>query len=236
MGNLCGTAAAFAAQGGGGASGAEAPPAAWQPPPVPAAGARRSTLRVPEDCPSLAAAVKAAAAGDRIAVAEGVYSETVFVDKALEIVGRGSPARVCLQAINASALTLARAPCRLENLTIRVRDVAGAAGGRGCACVDAGAGSRLLLEHCVLEGGRCGLQTSGTAVLVASEVRGSAETGVLGLAGSQVWMLRCSVHSHALSGIHLQVRARVLGGRGGSGASTACACADAAANNAVRAG
>ena len=207
MGNLCGTAAAFAAQGGGGASGAEAPPAAWQPPPVPAAGARRSTLRVPEDCPSLAAAVKAAAAGDRIAV-----------------------------AINASALTLARAPCRLENLTIRVRDVAGAAGGRGCACVDAGAGSRLLLEHCVLEGGRCGLQTSGTAVLVASEVCGSAETGVLGLAGSQVWMLRCSVHSHALSGIHLQVRARVLGGRGGSGASAACACADAAANNAVRAG
>ena len=202
MGNACGTDGVLAGNLGGREPGVAPCPAAWQPPPVHLwqEDAARRTLRVPEDYPSLAAAIKAAAKGDRIEVAEGVYSETLLVDKALEIVGRGAPARVCLLAINASVLTVARSPCRLANLTLRVSAV----GDRACACVDAGAGSRVQLEKCVLEGGRCGFQTSGMAVLVATEVRNSAGTGVLCLAGSRLWMLRCSVHSHALSGLHLQ--------------------------------
>ena len=45
------------------------------------------TLRVPEDHPTISAAIAAANAGDRIKVANGIYREQLLIDKPLEIEG-----------------------------------------------------------------------------------------------------------------------------------------------------
>lgn len=47
----------------------------------------RATLRVPQDYPTIAAAIAAARAGDRIKVAPGVYREQVVIDKPLTLEG-----------------------------------------------------------------------------------------------------------------------------------------------------
>ena len=151
---------------------------------------------------SCAAAIKAAAPGDRLIVAEGIYSETLLIDKALEIVGLAHPSCVCIQAINATAVTVSRAACRLENITLRVC-------GENCSdrdyCLANSSNSHVQLERCILEGGDGGLVNSGMAVLVATEIKCSQGSGVIGCEQSSLWMLQSSVHSHALSGISIQV-------------------------------
>jgi hypothetical protein len=47
----------------------------------------QATLRVPEDHPTISAAIAAANAGDRIKVANGIYRERLLIDKPLEIEG-----------------------------------------------------------------------------------------------------------------------------------------------------
>lgn len=47
----------------------------------------RATLRVPQDYPTITAAIAAARAGDRIKVADGVYREQVVIDKPLTLEG-----------------------------------------------------------------------------------------------------------------------------------------------------
>jgi hypothetical protein len=50
-------------------------------------GHGRNTLRVPQDYPTISAAIAAADAGDRIKVANGIYREQLLIDKPLEIEG-----------------------------------------------------------------------------------------------------------------------------------------------------
>jgi len=47
----------------------------------------QATLRVPQDHPTISAAIAAANAGDRIKVANGIYREQLLIDKPLEIEG-----------------------------------------------------------------------------------------------------------------------------------------------------
>jgi len=49
-----------------------------------------STIRVPEDYPTIQAAVNAANPGDTVLVASGIYYEHVVVNKSLTLVGENS--------------------------------------------------------------------------------------------------------------------------------------------------
>src|SRR5687768_12704811 len=55
--------------------------------------AAQTTIRVPDDQPSIQAAINAALNGDTVAVAPGVYSERLnFLGKAITVVSDGGPA------------------------------------------------------------------------------------------------------------------------------------------------
>jgi hypothetical protein len=183
----------------------------WRPPFARFAGAGAGReLAVPEEHATLAAAIKAASPGDRIVVDAGVYTETLFIDKPLEIVGRGRPSDVCVRAIDACALTVAGcAICRLENICLQVcgKRHKGLGSAGECSVGETLDEASLQLERCVIEGGSCGLRVGGScAVLVDCVVRG-AQTGLMSRDGSELWILRSSVHLNEASGIVLAVRA-----------------------------
>ena len=206
MGNLCG----FEQRGPFDRS-SHAPlpvPTEWKPN-FPDPFGRGNIVRVPEDQPTLACAIKAAQEGDRVLVAAGLYCETLLVDKALEIVGLGTrPADVCMKAIGATALTVcSRATCRLENIKLVVCNSYSDRSNQN-HCVENSKGCSLQIERCVLEGGHSGIVNRGLAVLVQSEVRGCEGAGVQSVERSQLWMLQCNLHSHN-KGLVLQVLAKL---------------------------
>lgn len=71
-----------------------------------AGAAESSTRLVPDEFPSIQAAVDTAVAGDTILVAEGVYEENVRMDKPLTLKSTGSPGKTTVIAADRAAPTL----------------------------------------------------------------------------------------------------------------------------------
>jgi F-box protein 11 len=93
---------------------------------------------------SLAAAMSAANAGDRILVRAGTYEEGVVMDKPLEIVGQGKPEEIVVQAVGTNALAFRTTLGRVTNITLRQ------VGGGDYFAVDISQG-RLTVENCRVE-------------------------------------------------------------------------------------
>ena len=207
MGNLCSGDVGLRAPFQGASEHANAPavPAGWKPDwPTAFDNGTQACLRVPDDQPTVACAIKAAKAGSRVLISAGIYSETLLVDKNLEFVGSGD---VCLRAIDATALSVSNgAACRLENMTIEVRGTHTKAQKNRLeehSCVEVERGSALKLERCLLHGGHAGVRNGGLAIIMDSEIASSVGKGVVSDEQSKLWMLRCRVHSHALSGVQV---------------------------------
>jgi parallel beta-helix repeat protein len=103
------------------------------------------------DFTTISEAIKTARPGDRILVRPGLYSESLVIDKPLEILGDGPAADIQVHARNAHVVVFRANISRIANLTLRQL------GGEGTWYgVDIGQG-RLELEGCDItsSGGAC---------------------------------------------------------------------------------
>lgn len=91
---------------------------------------------------SINAAIQAARPGDRIVVGEGVYRESIVVDRNVEIVGEGRVKNVVVEALAGNCVQMRAAAATVRNLTLRCR-----AGRRNFFAVDIPQGT-LTLENC----------------------------------------------------------------------------------------
>ena len=93
---------------------------------------------------TLASAISAANAGDRVLVRPGTYEEGLVMDKPLEIIGQGKREEILIEAAGTNALAFRTSLGRVTNLTLRQF------GGGDFFAVDIGQG-RLTLENCRIE-------------------------------------------------------------------------------------
>jgi F-box protein 11 len=94
------------------------------------------------DHASIAEAIAAANAGDRILVQPGLYTEPLVIDKPLELVGQGDVSEIVVRVGNANTLAFRTNIGRVSNMTLQQ-----AHGEREWSCVSVTQG-RLELEDC----------------------------------------------------------------------------------------
>ncbi|WP_446039715.1 right-handed parallel beta-helix repeat-containing protein [Streptomyces sp. SID1121] len=94
-------------------------------------------------------AVRAARPGDLVVVAPGSYPETVVLDRSVTLAADGAPGSVTLAAPpgDGPALTVTGRDCAVRGLTVRGADA-------GDPAVSVTPGGGLVLEDCVVLGGR----------------------------------------------------------------------------------
>jgi len=132
-----------------------------------------STIRVPQDFPSIQAAVNAASAGDTVLVSSGVYAENVSINK-----------QICLLGLSGAQSTTIQDPDSTgawgtpETMVISV-DAAGPGVIRGFTIKGNfdvnGAGIRLAadgwtVDHCAIMANQTGVVALGTTTTVADNV------------------------------------------------------------------
>ena len=71
------------------------------------------------ECNTVMAAVRMAGTDYRVLVKEGIYRESVVIDKPIEIVGQGDRKKVIIESTNRNAILFEAAHGRIANLTIR---------------------------------------------------------------------------------------------------------------------
>jgi F-box protein 11 len=96
------------------------------------------------DFPTIAEAITAASAGDRIEVRPGTYDEGLVIDKPLELVGVGDRDSIVVQATGKPVIVFRTSAGRVQNLTLRQR------GGGEWFGVDIGQG-HLELDNCDIQ-------------------------------------------------------------------------------------
>mmetsp|Transcript_12174 Transcript_12174/g.19096 ORF Transcript_12174/g.19096 Transcript_12174/m.19096 type:complete len:330 (+) Transcript_12174:496-1485(+) len=165
-------------------------------------------FNVPEEFPTICAAISAANWGDRILVSPGVYSETLAIFKALEIVGTGDDRQqTVIRSTGKTAVTVESTTTqnpvtlKLKNLSIRVQ----LARGKFDHAID-NEGGVVEMEGCILEGGYWGLlnTAAGLSVLLDCDIRRCSGYGIFNADQSSLWMFRNRVYGHELSGINIQ--------------------------------
>jgi hypothetical protein len=176
------------------------------------------------DYATIGEAVAKAPAGARILVRPGVYSESLVVDKNVEIVGEGARDAIVIEARRGPCLTHRSGTASLIGLTLRGRGAqsraeffaVSAVGGdlilEDCvvtsdtlACVVAsGAETKVVARRCVIrDGGASGVGAwSGARVEVeACDISRHAMAGVVVSKGASVTLRRCEVRDNALFGV-----------------------------------
>jgi serine/threonine protein kinase len=193
----------------------------------PASSATQATLVVAPtggDYATIAEAVAKAPAGARILVRPGVYTESLIVDKNVEIVGEGARDAIVIEARRGPCLTHRSGTASLIGLTLHGRGArsreeffaVSAVGGdlilEDCvitsdtlACVVAsGAETKVVARRCVIrDGGASGVGAwSGARVEAeACDISGHAMAGVVVSKGASVTLRRCEVKDNALFGV-----------------------------------
>lgn len=216
----------------GGPAGAAGPARSTESGAVPAGGAATQETAKEEppthvvdqyqrgDFATIAAAVAAAAPGDRILVRPGRYLESLVVDKPLEIIGDGPLADIELRSRDANALVFKANIGRIANLT--VRQVGGGnwygvdiTQGRlqldGCdvssqslACVAIRSGADPRLRGNCIHGGRetgVYVYDDGLGTLEDNEVTDNAGIGVAIKGGADPTLRRNRIHHNRQSGV-----------------------------------
>lgn len=108
---------------------------------------------------TITAAIDTAKPGDRILIRPGIYHESVYFWKPLEIVGDGHPGSVIIEGTEKSALTSDASHGFVSNLTLRQRT-------SGHTCAGASIfGGRLQIEDCDITSG----STQAVAVVTCAD-------------------------------------------------------------------
>lgn len=128
------------------------------------------------DFTTVSEAITAARPGDRILVRPGIYTESLIIDKPLEILGEGSAADIQINARGAPAVVFRASIGRIANLTLRQ------AGGKGTWYgVDIAQG-RLELESCDItshSGGCVAIHGGADPRLRSNTIHNGKQNGVL---------------------------------------------------------
>ena len=90
-------------------------------PPAAAAGAPLTRIVAPSGghYTTIAAAITASAAGDRILIRPGEYDESLIIDKDLDIRGDGRAEQITVRSVDAPVISLRAGRAQISNLTIR---------------------------------------------------------------------------------------------------------------------
>ncbi|MCB9357642.1 MAG: right-handed parallel beta-helix repeat-containing protein [Calditrichaeota bacterium] len=121
---------------------------------------------------TISAALAVAAPGDMIQISPGVYSESLKIDKEVELVGLGAHEDIKLTTERDSVITSTSAALVLKNLTLigKVRT-------QSVVHVTAGT---LDVRFCSIEGGKYSvLAENGARITIANSSLGEAERGAL---------------------------------------------------------
>ncbi|MFD3404961.1 right-handed parallel beta-helix repeat-containing protein [Kribbella sp. NPDC058693] len=135
-------------------------------------------------------ALRAAAPGDVIVVSAGEYSEQLRLDRSVAVVAEGV---VTLSGVPGEPVIVAEGlECTLRGITVRGADDAGP------PAVGVAPGAGLLLEECVVSGGR--IHARGNETGQGSDLSGYGVTTVM--------LRRTRVEKGRLAGLHLSGRVR----------------------------
>jgi hypothetical protein len=77
-----------------------------------------TTIAVPGDQPTIQAAIAAASPGDTIAIAPGVYDETLVIDKSLSLVGSGASATFLYHEVAAPLISITSSTVEIRDLEL----------------------------------------------------------------------------------------------------------------------
>lgn len=167
-----------------------------------ASSAAGRTHHVPGEYASVSAAVEAAAPGDFIELAPGLYRDELIVDKEVTIRGRaGCRSEECvLEADGATVVTIEATNVTLETLTVRCCSPRGNLD-HG---VDVESGS-LLMSDVNVCGGHWGLWLYGssTAVVQRCRIYDAGDHGVFAPDRVRLWLECCDVWGHGQSGVNV---------------------------------
>lgn len=158
---------------------------------------------------TLSAALKVAKPGTKIRVRSGVYSESLVLDRPVEIVpDQFDPGGIIVEGVSGPALTMATTAASVQGLTFRLR-----ADNRADACVDIPRG-RLVLDDCdITTGAKAALTIRGaqtTANLSRTRIKGSLGDGIQVTEQARPTFTDCEISDNAATGMRVLSKGRPI--------------------------
>jgi hypothetical protein len=145
-------------------------------------------------------AVRAAAPGDVVVIAPGLYAEDVVLDRSITLAaehGQGSVVLAGAQGSAAPVVTVEGLDCTLRGLAVRIGQDADA----GTPSVSVSPGAGLVIEDCTVTGGR---------IHARGHEKGHDPAGpdLVGYGSTTVALRRCRIEGARLAALHLTGRVR----------------------------
>ncbi|MBA3440311.1 MAG: right-handed parallel beta-helix repeat-containing protein [Pyrinomonadaceae bacterium] len=162
------------------------------------------------DYASIGEALRAARPGARLLVRPGFYSESVNVDKPVEIIGDGTRADIIIESMNGSCVAM-----RTDEATVRgftLREMAGIGNmGEGFFAVDIPQG-RLLLDDCDITSNSLSCiavhNDSTDPIIRRCRIHTSADSGIYIFNAATGTVEECDIYNNVNVGVAITERAK----------------------------
>lgn len=152
------------------------------------------------DFTTITDAINGVAPGSRIIVREGLYEESLVLDKPLEIIGEGDPGDVVIRVAGANVISFQARMGRIVNLTLRQT------GGGNWFCVKISQG-RLELEDCDISADKracVGILGGADPRLRRNRIHGSKDNGVFLQENAQGTLEDNDIFGNSLGGVEIK--------------------------------
>lgn len=189
-------------------------PSAPQPKTVPTTTQTPSSIVVSAagdgDYASISEALRAARPGARLLVRPGFYSESVNIDKPVEIIGDGTRADIIIESMNGSCVAMRTEEAMVRGFTLR--EMAGIGNmGEGFFAVDIPQG-RLLLDDCDITSNSLscvGIHNDLTAPVISRcRIHTSADSGIYIFNAATGTVEDCDIYNNVNVGVAITERAK----------------------------
>lgn len=162
------------------------------------------------DYTSVSEALRAAAAGARLLVRPGLYSESVIIDKPVQIIGDGARGDIIVESAGASCVLMRTDEALVRGLTLR--ELTGSSGmDEGFFAVDIPQG-RLTLEDCDITSASLscvGVHNDTTnPVIRRCRIHTSADSGIYIFNAAAGTVEECDIFNHTNAGVAVTERAK----------------------------